>query len=1011
MNKSFFDTNFNSIVNKYGWRKIYAGCTKAYNYDDRCAMYVKAVPVAEVLKNSAKRSQKFPDISMENGLPPKPVMEYLRGEGVPLADLHSDEYLSKVYSNNSYFIKDMKSSDNSFVICADCCWVNNPSNVISYNFSFIYLGLLFSFIFFPLSDVIASLTLNTMLGRMLDYINSERYDRRSLTKYKYLNSLNKKGEPVVSVSDSLSDAERNAKYAFIDGKPTSLFLKDVDKKYKPLAVLKVVDTDEVSPLNITLLTYHGLQFLSSLKSDGSYDTDVLSSRNISEHGNGIFTIKPIRLSINSVTNSGWNYLYPINLTVRDAVNHDCIGDAVPSQLGESVRCNRADFSQTEYGKDFESSLDKYVASYPALYMNYSARRCSDVLMYMSVIWGFNKAIPITITSAACSVAKDKIAESLCCKTEADYLSKYAGAFHYKGKLQQTMKSKFNRYGCNMPLNDDCDNIQRYSAKSFRGGYNGCFSVDAHNGTTTFDLDISGAYPTSMALVPAIDWSDCISTQFPKGHKLCLDDFTVDNAITPFAPIFASITYSFPDGCAYPCLPRNNEDDDEAPAYPLREDKPVFCSGPELYLALKLGADITVSSGFKANILHDAEGDVVYPYRSMVTELVTARTEAEKKYGKKSIEAKLLKLVVNMLYGKSAQFVSKMYSSASKVDGGESDITNPASATLITSFVRAVLFAAFHDITDAGYKVYSATTDGLITDMPFDVFKKLNLFGLNRYLTESRKAITGEANPEIWSVKHEQDDLLNFTTRGNASFIAEDKMLGIKGGVFAKNGVSPAFTDAPKDCLQNRQAFIESAVSRTGRIDSKFLVYPSLKDIRNGGVYKRETQLRGISMDYDMKRKPVKDSLKAVFVTIGDKNYEVAHVETVPYADSEELKLYRSIRDTMKCLRTVAEWERFFEAVELKENGCTRLPKSSNYSWSILCNCIAGYKAGLWDIPYLNTPSLSVNEKCQWINSFNPSSEHTYGRKQWEKASEKAVQAKVLPEAAVKDMLQILQKAS
>lgn len=73
---------------------------------------------------------------------------------------------------------------------------------------------------------------------------------------------------------------------------------------------------------------------------------------------------------------------------------------------------------------------------------------------------------------------------------------------------------------------------------------------------------------------------------------------------------------------------------------------------------------------------------------------------------------------------------------------------------------------------------------MISDKPFDLFNSLDLLGLRDCLVESRSYITDEADPEKWSIKHEQDDLVNFATRGNASLIVGDNESGTLGGVIA-----------------------------------------------------------------------------------------------------------------------------------------------------------------------------------------------------------------------------------
>ena len=411
-------------------------------------------------------------------------------------------------------------------------------------------------------------------------------------------------------------------------------------------------------------------------------------------------------------------------------------------------------------------------------------------------------------------------------------------------------------------------------------------------------------------------------------------------------------------------------------------------------------------GVLANVLRDDSGNIVYLYRDLVRSLVTARVEAAEQFGKGSLEERLMKLIINSLYGKIAQNVRDMFTSKDK--SSESVITNNASASLITSFVRSLLFSSFTAIHSHGYKVYSATTDGLITDMPFSDFNNLTLFGFRDLLLKSRRAITGQANPDIWSVKHTQKDLLNICTRGNASLTVEDKEHGVLGGVFARNGVSSVYPELPKDCLVNRKAFILNVVSRNGKVDSSYKKYPTLKEIQKGFPYLPSNKVKSINMDYDMKRKPIKETLRAEYMEIDGIKYEVAHIDTVPFDDKAEFLRYREVADKHTCIRTVKQWERFFFDLEANDEGVYSGPRNTeDYEWRILCDCISGYRAGLWDIPYLNTPNLTVNDKVNWIQSFNNSSSHTYNRKTWDKASEKKKQKSLLPQSILSSKLEEL----
>ena len=1014
MEKVFFTDEFNKTLKSDGWHRITAGSTRDINYDDRCAFFVKRTKIAEIFKTSAKNKPKNHAESTKIDTPPKSPMVYWKGEGESeckpsrpseaAADIYSD------YVIDSQFLNEMQSDNDSLIIRADSFWVGNPSNLISYNLSCVKNEFVFNFVFFVFSDVVRKLSIDYLLGRVLDYLQIDRIDRRNCSLYQYIPLLSPKGNPVVKTCSKKCDAKKLGVYAFINGKASSTSVAELKKSGATNFdnVKTVYDFKSYPPISVTLLLNYGLKFLSSLETQRKYSVNLLSHSNcLCNLNHGIFTNKVFNLAVKSTVRNGWDFLYLVNLDLRDAVTLNCTGDNnAPSELyGKVAGCNQTDFCSTKFGMNYCERLDEFLKACPIMYMKYACEYNNNILMYMCRLWGFNKSIPCTITSAACKVAQAHICSDMGFDNDIDYLAGYAGCRVVKRKERSASGNKFKTDKDRQPLNDDCDVIQRLGSKSFRGGYNGCCSVDVHNGHWTYDIDIESAYPTAMALVPAIEYSDPIIARIVN-RDLSLDDFLLDGLYNPMTPIFAYVTYEFPNDCPFPNLPRFREDDEEAPCYPLTETDGVYCSGPELYTALKLGAKIHVINGVRARVKRDESGQIIYPYRSIVKALVAARNEASSLYGKKSLQCRLLKLTVNSLYGKVAQNVSKMYSKSNK--SSESHITNNASASLITSFVRAVLFSAFYEIHQNGYHVYSATTDGFICDMPFEDFNQLPLLGLREWLVESRHYITEKENPDIWSVKHEQDDLINLTTRGNASLIVEDKASGILGGVIARNGAGSKHPELPKDDIKNRKEFILSAVSRTGKIDATYKLYSSIDDVRGGQPYTQAERIKSLRMDFDMKRKPLEESLKAEVVNIDGKSYEVAHVETVPFNDKDEFLLYRDVYKSNSCIRTVAEWKRFFEDVRTKQTGQRISPHNDDaYQWKILCDCIAAYKAGLCDIPQLDNPDLKVADKVDWIQSFNKSDTHIFTKKTWDKCSEKKRQKSILPLDILQNTLNLL----
>ncbi len=1013
MKKSFFDEKFIETVKTAGWQQLDVGGTRRKDLNELCAVFMKAQPIADRIDLSAKEFSENPEISTIFGSPKDNVMEIFESEGGDCYDFvntlsSSSSLCDKYLSITSAFIDNLRVSSNyNLSIKADVCWTGN-SELISYNLSFIFNNYYFNFVYFPFTDIINKLSIDLMLGVIFDYLKINRLDRR-VNKYKYIPYLNDAGNPVVCVSPSYTEAKSKAKYVFnkSDNKPLSINLnsieKDCLKDYK--SVISFIDSD-VEPLSVTLLLDHGLRFISFVDSSKPY-IDLLSSSDcLFEHKHGLCSSRPIIRTFNSLHNNGFNYIYYVKFDIRDICLHSILGDNYTTDdLGRISSCKIFNYSNSKFKDSFIKVLDKYLESFPDRFLDFCSSQNFYHLFYISRIWGFNRSIGTTIASSACKLAMNEISDFLGCDSKGDYLAVYSGLSYKSGVLKRSESDKFYRKSRYSALSDDCDIIQKYASLSYRGGFNGCFNVIKHNGYNTSDVDIASAYPTAMHLVPGIDWSNPIQQTY-RDVYLTLDDFKSDDGnINLMTPIFVNCTYEFPKDCLFPNLPHYKEDDNDAPCYPLHEHNGVYCCGAELYTALKMGAKIKVINGFKCNVLRDSDGNIVYPYRNLICNLVKARGHSESLYGKKCLEAKLLKFIVNNLYGKIAAHVSDMFVIGFNYsDKRESEITNNASASLLTSLVRSVLFSAFNDIHNNGYTVYSATTDGLITDMPFDLFKEQPLFGFRKLLESARSVISDNGDSSVWVIKHAQDDLLNLCTRGNASLIEESSFN--LGGVLAKNGLSSAFPELPKECLKNREAFVKACVSREGKLSTVRKKYTRLSEVKDGIIYTVSEYNPDISMDFDMKRKPLSGTLKSVDVTIDGETFEFATIATIPFKNSEEFYLYRKVKKDIPCLRTVSDWKKFFALIDAHEKGLTgSIPKDlADLDFKILKHCIAGYKAGLWDIPYLSNNSLKVADKVEWIQSFNTSANHTFTKKIWEKLSEKNNQSNLLPLEILTSML-------
>lgn len=1024
MHKEFFNDEFLNTVAADGWEVLDSGRTRDIDYNRRCLLIAKKQKLAEILKTPASKTSKKPAKSRDSVTPPKTVMVNSRDGGGCYSSVAPISSESNSLTDFEITLPDslslMRSSEHRLMIRAEPFWTGHPDNAISYNFSVVIDDYVLTAIFFVFDDVVCNLSIDYLLGRFLDcFMLPARYDRRKVISFEYIPYLTPSGKPKVCSSTAFKDAQKHAAYYFDCSRNVATAIpKDKPPKlnsttttnYKLVRTTCNYKSNIVIP--ITLLLNFGLKFFSSVDIARKYSSNFLKTHSniITDLHHGIFTSQSFNHYVSSYVFSGWNHCYLLNIDIRDAVCLNCCGNdnSVPEIYGKYCDCYQYDFNVKGFEGNFKRLLDKYLAFCPLKYLQYACSVNNNILIFQSRIWGINRSMPCTVTSAACKVAQDFICKDLSCSNIIDYHKIYSGVKEVSNKLRLTLQNQFARNSVQFPISDAAETVQRFGSLSYAGGCNACFSVDVHHGHQTFDVDICSAYPTAMMLVPAIDYNSPIARELPKNHILTLDDFVVDGILNPMLPLFARVTYRFPHNCLFPNLKRNSEDDDKAPCYPLIEDAPVYCSGPELYVALKMGAKITVVSGVVANVLKDNAGKTIYPYRHIVTELVKARSDAANAHGKNCLEAKLYKFIINSLYGKIAQNVHDMYSpDKTRANNAESLITNNVSASLITSFTRSVLFASFYGIHESGYHVYSATTDGLITDMPFDEFNALPLFGLHDCLTTSRSLITDDTNPKVWEVKHEQTDLFNITTRGNASLTVADPEHNVLGGVIARNGAGSENPDLPKESYANRKAFTLSVASRTGKIAATYKQYTLLSDMQKTNCpYTESSHLKNLSMDFDMKRKPLRESLAAEWIEIDGEKYEVAHIETVPFENNAEYLLYKAVAEKQQCLRTVADWLRFFNDIECASAGVASGPRENeNYRWKCFKDCIAGYRAGMWDIPYLNTPGLSVKQKVEWLQSTNDCPSHLFNRKTWDKLSEKSYIKKILPLDILKNTLE------
>ena len=171
------------------------------------------------------------------------------------------------------------------------------------------------------------------------------------------------------------------------------------------------------------------------------------------------------------------------------------------------------------------------------------------------------------------------------------------------------------------------------------------------------------------------------------------------------------------------------------------------------------------------------------------------------------------------------------------------------------------------------------------------------------------------------------------------------------------------------------------------------------------------QQRALSMDFDLKRKPIRSSLYSANPTINKKVYEIGCFDTEPYDTIAEYEHYKAVGRNMKVLRTFKNWVMFFDKIEAKQDGTRRIVR--DLEWSMVFSCVMAFRLKVpmsfngdqpVNIPFLSSNEHSVEEKCDWINQFNHS-QKVFGLNDWKNSRKQIRISQMLPEEMFSDLLQ------
>jgi hypothetical protein len=748
-------------------------------------------------------------------------------------------------------------------------------------------------------------------------------------------------------------------------------------------------------VRITLVCHSGKADLSTFALDDNFDI----MKHVSDVHGGLCSLTPSRINVPVYTKRRHHRFYPVTLDVRDTM---CLAPSKQKSLAAIGKCAGIDKIEIDDKYD-KGNMREFLEKDPVEFARYAINDAVICLVFSGKMWGYNTCMPTTIAAAAVKAAVSIMMKSLNCKNRKEFNLKFKGLVTEDAGLIDT-RSGFVKKTVISSVSQQAKLLRSMASDSFKGGYNASMTVGYFNGDT-YDYDLNNAYPTIMSVVADTDWESDDILCIVK-NNFDLDYMYVDK---PFDIEFAYGSFEFPKSVKYPCIPVNV---DGCIIYPRSVKNGVYMACPEMYLAIQVGAKIHADTFIVARHRGKNVSDKPVLFE-VIKRFIAARKYAEEKYGKDSLEALLMKEGVNSIYGKCAQNVIPKKSWSSSKNGyvniGESAITSPVIASITTSGVRSILLAVLNELSDMGYNAYSVTTDGFITDAPKEVVENLSLYGFADKLRSARFYLVQDGT--IWQIKHHQKDLVNITTRGNTSLEEH--------GVNAHNSFKTGETE---DTLEDRLAYENAVMSRQGPVKSseiRFTTFRKLSDTENRMDFAVTVKERNISMDFDLKRKPDRESIRASYSRVikDGENYvrvacdkddegaqEMACFTTSPYDTVEEYKLYKKVSKNFKCLRTVNEWNAFFEMVDdAMENA------SKNFGRNIVVNehkiimsCLIAYRQkvplsiGIVDIPYLSDKKHALSDKLKWINSFVISG-FEITENDWKHASRKSRVNSILPE--------------
>ncbi len=556
-------------------------------------------------------------------------------------------------------------------------------------------------------------------------------------------------------------------------------------------------------------------------------------------------------------------------------------------LGELVGIEKVELTpDREEFKRIIRNMDKLRYENWDLFKRYALTDAEICVRYIEKVIEQYKAVtgnfkvPITLTGIGVDLLLKSWSDA-----GLDYLNMLG-----KERIRQSYYDKKKGYQVYKTTDVEIDCVHRetvFVTECYHGGRNEQFWFGPGFKDDWSDFDLSSAYPTAMSLIGLPDW---LSIHDSKN----LDDYG------PETLGFVEVEFEFPAETRYPTLPVRT---DNGLIFPLKGLS--CCAAPELFVARKLGAKLTIKHG----VIVPTDNSTRI-FGDFIKDCINKRMSA----GSKTLEGLFWKEISNSTYGKTAQGLheKRVYDMRDREGKSlpPSKITNAYYASYITSFTRAVLGEIMNSVP-SNRMVFSCTTDGFICNMTDAEAVVCQLEVLSTLYSKQRRILTKDST--VLDKKHAVKRPLGWRTRGQATLDVGDvhpkqsdfHIVLAKGGIYTP----PEFEE---DDEQNAE-IVRMFFARTPETRIIVEAKTGVRDmVEYNADFVEKIFSKRLNMEYDWKRAP--------FAVTDSKTYGHIAFSTRPWVTREQFVTIRDtwneyVKNAPHCLKTLGDFDEFSSFVE------------------------------------------------------------------------------------------------